>query len=89
MLIPVKLSTPDKLAANNIQLRTAINRSVFNVYDKNFDNYPFLFEYVDDNDNFIAVIQPEELIQKNTQYIKNMNLTEDMNPLLYIAKTKK
>ncbi|MDR2424199.1 MAG: 6-bladed beta-propeller [Prevotellaceae bacterium] len=72
----------------NKRLRTATNKFLLNIYDEDFDNYPFLFEYVDDNDDFVAILLPEELVQKTTQYIKNMNLTDDMNPLLYVAKTK-
>jgi hypothetical protein len=55
-----------------------------------------IFEYVTDTDELVAVVQPADLLQNmeslqnedDKNYIKSLKLTEDMNPLLYIVKTK-
>jgi hypothetical protein len=54
------------------------------------------FEYLTDTDELVAVVQPADLLEHiefienedDKNYIKSMKLNEDMNPLLYIVKTK-
>jgi hypothetical protein len=74
-----------------------ISRSYFvkNVHDQ-YTVDVCLFEYLTDINELVAVVQPTDLLQniesiKNEEdknYMKSMGLDEDMNPLLYVVKTK-
>jgi hypothetical protein len=74
-----------------------------NYHDKNvIDRYIVkegevsIFEYLTDADELVSVVQPSSLLENieliknedDKNYIKNMRLIEDMNPLLYVIKTK-
>jgi hypothetical protein len=71
-----------------------------NFYLKNIDNQynvaMCLFEYLTDADELVAVVQPADLLENvesienedDKNCIKNMKLDEEMNPLLYVVKTK-
>lgn len=53
-----------------------------------------LFEYVTEQDEFVAVVQPsivgeiENLTEKGQEVFKSVDLSEDSNPILYLVKTK-
>jgi hypothetical protein len=70
--------------------RTAKNYFLENIYDKYLGNYyPLFFRYLTANKEFVADIDPAILFQKNpTEYIKEMHLLEDDNPVLYVVKMK-
>jgi hypothetical protein len=61
-----------------------------NIYDKYLGNYyPLFFRYLTASKEFVAEIYPAILFQKNpTEYIKEMHLLEDDNPILYVVKMK-
>jgi hypothetical protein len=77
--------------------REDISQNYFlkNVYDQ-YTGGPNLFEYVTDANELVAVVHPGDLMQNmesiknedDKKYIKSMNLNEEMNPLLYVIKTK-
>jgi hypothetical protein len=71
-----------------------------NFYYKNIQNQYAakicFFEYLTDTDELVAVVQPADLLENvesienedDKNCIKNMGLDEEMNPLLYVVKTK-
>jgi hypothetical protein len=71
-----------------------------NFYYKNIRNQYSaklcFFEYLTDADELVAVVQPADLLENvesienedDKNCIKNMKLDEEMNPLLYVVKTK-
>jgi hypothetical protein len=71
------------------------NYFIKNVHER-YTADPCLFEYVTDANELVAIVQPTDLLQNiesiknedDKNYIKSMNLDEDMNPLLYVIKTK-
>lgn len=69
---------------------TAKNYFLENISDKYLGNYyPLFFRYLTANKEFVADIYPAILFQKNpTEYIKEMHLSEDDNPVLYVVKMK-
>jgi hypothetical protein len=70
--------------------RTAKNYFLENIYDKYLGNYyPLFFRYLTANKEFVADIYPAMLFQKNpTEYVKEMHILEDDNPVLYVVKMK-
>jgi hypothetical protein len=69
---------------------TAENYFLENIYDKYLGNYyPLFFRYLTANKEFVANIDPAVLFQQNPiEYIKELHLSEDDNPVLYVVKMK-
>jgi hypothetical protein len=68
--------------------RITKNYSIKNIVDKYLGNYPLYFGYVTENNEFVAEINPAELQEISTEYVKGMHVQEDDNPVLYVVKMK-
>ncbi|MDR0566470.1 MAG: 6-bladed beta-propeller [Prevotellaceae bacterium] len=68
--------------------RITKNYSIKNMVDKYLGNHPLFFEYVTASNEFVAVINPAELQEISTDYVKGMQVLEDDNPILYVVKMK-